>query len=177
MKLRDLTWLVGLYEGEGSVCVFYPNKRYPKNARFNLSIKMKDQDVVRRAHAIAGVGHINYDIDSRGMWRWNVSGHSQVAQLLQTFLPLLGIRRRKRALEVLAAWRTYPLPPKDRPTCKRGHLLSGQNLRAGRYKSKTGWRRSRFCVTCGRLWRLRQDVQKLCQELRARPVSAAVVSR
>jgi hypothetical protein len=50
----ELGWIVGLFEGEG--CVYRRNRANAPHPV--VEIAMTDEDVVRRAHEVAGVGHV-----------------------------------------------------------------------------------------------------------------------
>lgn len=97
-------WLAGVYEGEGSIT---------RNGRVNgvglqLTVSMKDEDVVRRLLAVSGVGTVEgpYVRDNpkwAPMWRWAVRRKSDVLHVLRGMWVELGQRRRAQALKVLAA--------------------------------------------------------------------------
>lgn len=100
-RYGDITWLAGLYEGEGTL-VFKQDKRNDTTA-WNLSITSTDEDVIRRAHEIAGVGTVTQV--KRGkphwqdQWRWRVSKRADIATILTKIQPNLGERRGARVAE------------------------------------------------------------------------------
>lgn len=95
----DDIWLAGLYEGEGTLVG--PSDR----GSWALAITMVDEDVVRRAHHVAGVGTVTSVRRSKAtwsdQWRFRACSHSDIAMLLERLLPQLGARRRARAEEFL----------------------------------------------------------------------------
>ena len=101
---RDLGWLAGLLEGEGSFGANRTRNYYPK-----IQLGSTDRDVVERAHAIAGVGTLNGPY-SRGVnkevWCWNVAAQADAAGLMMTLYPLIGLRRQARIREILLEWRS-----------------------------------------------------------------------
>lgn len=99
-------WAAGLFEGEGSVI----------NAAGRLSVKMTDEDVVRRLHSIVGgrvYGPYSYDTQVDGSvrkpaWMW-VSDGADPGAILRRWWPWLGARRRERAIETgLLHWMELP---------------------------------------------------------------------
>lgn len=106
-----LPWAIGVFEGEGSICLSSPRGRNgkPNWTRARLQVSMTDQDVVLRLHEAFGVGSVSgphsYGTTKAGLpcksqWAWQVTGEKAVELLTQMY-PLLGERRRARALEVI----------------------------------------------------------------------------
>lgn len=97
----DIAWLAGLYEGEGSL-TNPPDSRGKHYARMYLS--MTDEDVVRRAHEIAGVGQVNgpymHHRGTKPYWQWGIQRRAHVIQFMQMIYPYLGDRRRAKVDEV-----------------------------------------------------------------------------
>lgn len=105
-----LPWAIGVFEGEGSIVLVEPTsrgKRAWKRAR--LQVSMTDEDVVRRLGEAFGVGTVSgpYTYGSmkngescKPQWAWQVTGPKAVDLLIQMY-PLLGERRRARAVEVI----------------------------------------------------------------------------
>lgn len=119
-KATNLAWAAGLFEGEGSCHIGRTAHRQPC-----VSLGMTDQDVVARFVDIVGVGHVrSYPSRSenrKGVFRWSVQGADEVSAVLSAILPWLGVRRRARALEVLARAEEIIAA---RGLCKRGHDLA-----------------------------------------------------
>ena len=144
MKPFDLGWLVGIFEGEG--CVWQRtggNRPHPV-----IQVQMTDEDVVRRCYTITGLGHL-YERSAgntkRLVWEWRVSRYEDVVVLLERMLPHLGDRRRARVVELLRVAYAHP-PRRLRTHCKRGHPLSGSNLRL--YTHGPIGQRHRICRMC-----------------------------
>lgn len=138
----DRAWLVGLFEGEG--CIGLLHKSYP-----TLIVSMSDEDVIRRAHAVAGVGRVSprraLTKSGKRMWSWWVGRCDDAAALIETMLPLLGRRRSARARQVLDLYRNGPVPKRLRTHCKRGHPYSGDNLRIEVSPGRTPRRGCKAC--------------------------------
>lgn len=134
----QLSWLAGLVEGEGSITL-------RRGKEPCVELVMVDEDVVRRAQAVAGVGVVyggRVLPSGKRAWRWAVRKVEHAAGIIMTLYPLLGERRQARAREVLDAWKRAPLPRRRRTHCLHGHPLSGDNLlREGNH------RRCRECAT------------------------------
>ncbi len=103
----DKAWVAGLIEGEGSYYLA-EHKLYPKVI---FQLNMTDEDVVRRAHRIAGVGTVNPHAPGvrsvKPQWRWRVSAQAEVAWLMDEMYPLMGSRRSAKINELrayLPAW-------------------------------------------------------------------------
>ena len=97
-------WLAGLYEGEGSLVSTCGRGRLAGITRgWILSISGRDEDVIRRAHAVAGVGIVRPEKDAgtRPFWRWNVCAMDDLAIVVPRLLPHLGLRRAEKAREYL----------------------------------------------------------------------------
>lgn len=94
MSEAEVAWLAGLVEGEGSFHLH-------RGRRPRLQVSMTDEDVIRKAHAMVGVGSVGGPYQSEGKrkayWQWNVYG----AEVIELLLPHLGLRRAARAQEVL----------------------------------------------------------------------------
>lgn len=91
MTEAETAWLAGLYEGEGSLHRVGPNG-------WRLAIVMQDEDIIRRAHALADAGKV---VPEGRYWRWNVGRRGELAELVPLLLPYLGERRTARAREFL----------------------------------------------------------------------------
>lgn len=103
MHELDTAWVAGLFEGEG--CFRVKDKR---TASIALCVTMTDKDVVDRLHAIVGIGSVIYLPRRKTMrkdaWCWEASGKPAI-ELARKLEPWLGMRRRKRLHELLAARR------------------------------------------------------------------------
>jgi hypothetical protein len=118
-------WVAGVLEGDG--CFTHGSKQTPQ-----VALQMRDEDVVRRVHQLTGVGHVNGPYVNTGhgsspYYRWAVAVKPDVVFVIDRVLPWLGDRRRARALELrtLASVNNHN---RFKTHCKRGHLLSGENV-------------------------------------------------
>jgi hypothetical protein len=107
-------WLVGLYEGEGC-CGAASDAKRPYLRYLHLQIVMADEDIIRRAHAVAGVGNVTFvkrqNERHSDMWRWGVTRSASAYAVLVALFPLLGERRRIQVTRAIKGWLTSrPLP-------------------------------------------------------------------
>lgn len=102
IPLRDLCWLAGLLEGEGS---FMPGE--PSNANApRISLAMTDSDVVHRAAALLGV-HSVYAYTRRKGCRTSYQlalRGARAAEVMQLLHPLMGARRKSQIERALATY-------------------------------------------------------------------------
>lgn len=123
----DLGWVAGIIEGEGCLRV----STHPVDGRHQpfVCVKMTDDDVIRRLHAVTGIGRLGAPARSpstpahhKDQSSWIVAATSEVHSLLTAILPLLGDRRSAKALELLACCEEKWAAEKLRKTfCRRGH--------------------------------------------------------
>lgn len=99
---RDLYWLAGLLEGEGSFVVSYqPNgKGVPR-----VVLKMTDRDVVQRVANLwqsTLLGPYTYENAGhrKGAWVTQVSGRKAETMMIMLY-PHMGARRRARIAELI----------------------------------------------------------------------------
>lgn len=135
----EIAWAAGLFEGEGCLT---KAKRSP-----HLNMTQTDGDVMERFHRIVGQGYLSGPHDRPGckpFWRWGASGN-QAMLVIDLFMPLFGVRRRSRALELLE-WRAALIAeataPRACPTC--GSIFSPD------WGKSTG-RRQIYCTPACRL--------------------------
>lgn len=108
---ENLAWLAALLEGEGT---FTASKRSgsAKRQRFHISIKMTDEDVIRRAHLIAGCGRVygpkKVVLPSgkcgKDAWTWSVQRSEESYALAAAVYQWLFERRRGQARAGMIAW-------------------------------------------------------------------------
>jgi len=104
MTKNKIAWAAGLFEGEGSITLLHPS-RYHK-PRPVLELQMTDFDIVRRFKKAVKVGCLCFrkrrlTKSGKRVAIWSTACKADVRKLLKLFLPYFGIRRRKRAKEVL----------------------------------------------------------------------------
>jgi hypothetical protein len=141
----DWAWLAGIFEGEG--CIEFHHKNSTA-----ITISMTDEDVVRRAAEIAGVGSVMELTARRGhkvCWRWRVQQADLVQAVIDQIEPYLGKRRWARVQEARIRLGQVRQPGK----CKNGHEMNGDNLYVA---PKSGHTACRKCQI------------KRCQEYRER---------
>lgn len=95
MNERDLVWLSGLLEGEGSFDLH--RGRYPR-----IRLGMTDRDVVGRAATLMGT-RVRLSLRPRpykATWHTEVSG-TRAAAIMRLILPHMGARRSAKIAEVL----------------------------------------------------------------------------
>lgn len=141
-------WLAGLFEGEGTI-VSVENESRLHGRAVALRIKMCDEDVVRRAQLIAGVGRVygpyhNGNPKHSQQWVWVVSTQAGVVKTLENLRPYLGERRGARADEILKWCATHPPCVRSKTHCPHGHLYDEVNTYV---HPRRGYR---VCRTCRR---------------------------
>lgn len=107
----DRAWAACLFEGEGCLTI--------SGVQARVKLNSTDEDVVRRFHAIVGVGQVREDDAQlkhgyKMQWEWYVGSQAGVSHFISEMYPYMGARRRERAKELLA------------------HLESRRQLRVGR---------------------------------------------
>ena len=102
----EVAWLAGLLEGEGS----FSEKR-PHRPR--ITMEMTDEDVVCRAHALTGVGHV-YKTSQRRIhhqpaWQWSCIRIADVIDVMMAVRPYMGNRRTAKIDWLLDRYYESPL--------------------------------------------------------------------
>jgi hypothetical protein len=108
IKTKDIYWLAGLLEGEGSFCL--RSQVSGRGAYPTIQLGMTDLDVVTKAKTILG-GSGSIGVEGLGtnarrtkpLYKYVIAGPRAVGWMM-TLYPLLGTRRQNRISEVLAAW-------------------------------------------------------------------------
>lgn len=98
MKLLDIAWLAGLFEGEGC---FRSHNHSP-----HLTLAMTDRDVVCRAAELMrprAVHNYIYDKKKKPVYSFGLYGKTAVGWML-TMFSFLGQRRRSAIRAALAQW-------------------------------------------------------------------------
>jgi hypothetical protein len=129
-RLRDMAWLAGLYEGEGSCSIV---RRYSNRPAARFHLGSTDRDVVDRVRRITSMGTISTSVRKKKnatiifkrkpkpFHLWEVSRKAHVRLLIGWLLPFMCKRRRERLKEAQAVM-TTPVP------CKfGGHILTSKN--------------------------------------------------
>lgn len=156
----ELAWLAGLIEGEGSFHFSEKPRPSGNGVRFlfAVSVSMTDEDVILRAHRIAGCGAVHgphgpYSTAKRGnrlpQWRWAVWRREEARAISERLLPLMGVRRQAQIRALLDAEERAPRPPPLRCATVAGY--------------KAGCR----CSECRRAWAKRGRDQRRRRRERA----------
>lgn len=94
-------WLAGLYEGEGSL------SPHASDTGWTLAIHMTDEDVIRRACEVAGLGNVRgpYDMGPgrKPSWTWAVCRSEDIVVVVTGMLPWLCQRRTEKIQLFLAS--------------------------------------------------------------------------
>lgn len=104
----DLIWLAGIMEGEGCFTTStYVSPTGKKHLYPRVTLCMTDEDVVRRAHGVAGLGMF-YGPETpksreghKPTWTWKVQKKAEAIEVMGWLLPLMGARRQARIVEIL----------------------------------------------------------------------------
>ena len=165
-RREQFAWAAGFYDDEGCTSRRKsPRDPYPYPT---ISISQKDRRVLERFREVIGFGAI-YDTSNRELRHYSVTGFEKTQAIIAFLWPWLGPVKREQAVKVLTehvkACRSYAYTRKhskyhhnvtkpefqgvaeinaSKKTCKRGHPLTGDNLRIR--PSKYG--QARVCRTC-----------------------------
>lgn len=148
----DLAWAAGLFEGEGCITLNIQRDR----PQATCLLQMSDEDVVRRFHAMIGIGsvcHTPRPEDRKNLWSWRASGYRSAQYVIALLWQWLGERRQARAVEVLRAGAATP--SRKKAHCVRGHDLGdpANVYEHTRLSPVTPGRaiRTRHCLECRRI--------------------------
>ena len=89
-RIDGIEWVAGIFEGEGNIY------RNDKRRIFTMSVKMKDEDIIRRFHRSVGFGSIKKRKPYKGyapMWEWTLCKTNDILKLCKILLPIMGHRR------------------------------------------------------------------------------------
>lgn len=106
IAVKELAWLGGLLEGEGSFGI--------KNGSPRIQLAMTDKDVVDRAAKIFGVP-VEHSVPRKDgykqVWRVCLNG-TRAIMWMMTLLVLFGERRREKITEVIETWKASKAAPR-----------------------------------------------------------------
>lgn len=115
---ENLAWLAGILEGEGTF-------RLHQERQPCVTVAMTDEDVIRRAHEVAGVGNVRGPYTPKGkkpFWVWTVAKSCDAYALSVAVYPWLCSRRRAKIREIIRGWtaweQTNPMPGRNRGSAK-----------------------------------------------------------
>lgn len=144
-NLKDLYWLAGILEGEGS---FTNESNSPR-----IQLKMTDRDVVHAARMMinpnAELSVARFDNEYKTAYILIIQGNLAI-QWMMTLYPLMYSRRKERIRSIIAKWKTNERRDKGVDTCKHGHRL----LREGIdyiLSRNSNYSYSKKCRKCARL--------------------------
>lgn len=122
---ENISWFAGLFEGEGCTSI---NRGTGKSPRMILSITMTDEDVIRKAHNVIGLGNVTgphgpYRPNEKATWSWRVSRFEECQAIAAALYPFLCSRRQSKILEVLEILKTEKRPRVygDEKKCGNSH--------------------------------------------------------
>lgn len=114
-----LDWFAGLFEGEGYISA---NKSMPH--KWVLGLTSVDRDVLEKVVATVGgkvYGPYKCNVPNRQpQYTWYLGNKKLAVPLLESMLPLLCSRRRKRAQEAIDAHRQHMLNKPSGPGSRGG---------------------------------------------------------
>lgn len=108
MSDKELYWLAGLLEGEGS---FLPGPPSAPNT-VGIALTMTDEDVVARVAALWGVTYHEVRRNRSTMMGWKAIFYvhlrgKRAAELMQRLRPLMGLRRQRQIERALASYNPH----------------------------------------------------------------------
>jgi hypothetical protein len=110
-SIREVVWLAGLLEGEGS----FGLRKTGKYQTLNIQLGMTDLDVVEKAAKILGTEvrgpYGPYGTNKLPWYSVSVNGWRAVSWMM-TLWSLMGSRRKKKIEALLTKWRSYPSRPR-----------------------------------------------------------------
>lgn len=142
MDIKDICWLAGIIEGEGSITI--TNHITPR-----ITVKMTDEDIIARVAKIWKQDY--YKLGStvgKTQWGVNVNNKKAIGWIFILY-SLFGKRRRERAREIIQFWKNCNWNGND-THCKRGHL----RIRSNQVDNGNGM----ICLLCRKI---RQEERKI----------------
>jgi hypothetical protein len=96
MTEAEIAWAAGIIEGEG--CIGWVTR-----TSVSVNVSMTDEDVIRRLHAVLGVGGVTAHDRSphKTQYRWSVRNRDGAEFVLRAIRPWMGQRRGVRIDEAL----------------------------------------------------------------------------
>lgn len=125
ISTKDLYWIAGILEGEGSFTVAAKIK--PR-----ITLNMTDKDIVERVRNILDQNQVVHKYYPKGqigykpIYNIDMTGPKAAGWML-TLFSIMGKRRQTRIKDIFSNW--LLIKPKDKTRCKRGHTFSTINNR------------------------------------------------
>lgn len=105
IDMRDIYWLAGFYEGEGTICAYSTNGGF-----LSLRICQKNIEPLNRCQSLFG-GKIYHTFNKKRnnaeIDNWVLTG-VRAAGMAMTLFPLLTRRRQGQIAKALKTWRAVP---------------------------------------------------------------------
>jgi len=104
LKEKDIQWITGFYEGEGTCGVY--GKKYK---RFHLAIHQKEEKVLRHIQEVVGFGGIcHYRVGEVGeCFMWHISSKNAFTFLKAIFPYIRSDYKKEQATKALKRWEQY----------------------------------------------------------------------
>ena len=105
--------MAGLLEGEG---YFGIGNNGANNVRLRVTCRMTDEDVLRKAQALTGMGKfykVRRDNDYykphwKDAWNWEINKKDHIYALIAALYPFMGFRRQARIRDMIEVYKTMP---------------------------------------------------------------------
>ena len=123
IDLKDIYWVAGFLEGEGSFTVA---KKKKNKLAFRVTAVQAQLAPLEKLVSILGgrIQHSQYP-------RWSLWGTRAIG-LMFTLYSIMSPRRQQQIMKALLAWKSRPAPLKYTAFCVRGHKLervAGKRIR------------------------------------------------
>ena len=108
VAVKDICWLAGLLEGEGSFYTYTKKQLKNPTTYPELSVQSNDEDVILRASLLIGSrvsDVVPYNYSKLKSYKVRACS-TKAIQWMMTIYPLMGIRRKAKIKEVITAWKT-----------------------------------------------------------------------
>ena len=149
MTTKDLAWVAGFLEGEGS----FGSYGCPRISA--AQVQRQPLDVLKRLFGGGISKHSDRGPSRQASCQWHLNGARAVA-LMMTLYSWMSPRRREQIFAALSRWKALPTHPRVlrqiygdilRTHCIHGHALSSDNIKRER---KTNGSITRRCKVCYR---------------------------
>jgi hypothetical protein len=104
MTPTEYGWVAGIIEGEGTL---FARIHHKKNTIAGIKVVSTDKDTVERLQLYTGVGTVSVAREATDKWkklyRWESTRGKVTVDLLIGLLPMLGERRRAKAVDILGS--------------------------------------------------------------------------
>lgn len=136
--VKDLAWIGGLLEGEGSFAI--------RNGCATIDLQMSDRDTVKRACEILGVPIGARSRQPKGkpsykpIWHTKVCGIRAISWMM-TLYQFFGERRQQKITEILGSWKASKAAPRAPRGQRFMAVCHPDRVRAGRMLCKTCYMR------------------------------------